>query len=138
MTRESTEKVSPIGQILCSRSPLMGPHCVLEGVQTRGFRKKALGSGSPIVAMMQPTQSFMRNNLSSGNGVTSTVRCSLPDSKMRAVFVVIANVFRQQTLEMSLVYRNDVIRPSAALHPTLGNAILPRIFERHPQGIHLQ
>ena len=44
---------------------------------------------------------------------------------MRAVFVVIANVFRQQRLEMSLVYRNDVIQqvPSAAFNPTLGNAI---------------
>src|ERR1700746_3735995 len=105
--------------------------------QTRAPPKKsAIGSGSPIVAVMQPTQPFMRNDLSSGHNVTSTVRCSLPESKMRAVFVVIANVFKQQTLEMSLVYRNDVIQqvPSAAFHPTLGNAILPRTFERRPQG----
>ena len=80
--------------------------------------------------MMQPTQSLMRKDVSRGFGAASAVRCSLPESKMRAVFVVIANVFRQQALEMSLVYRNDVIQqvPSAAFHPTLGNAILPRTF----------
>ena len=82
--------------------------------------------------MMQPTQSFMRKDMSSGHGVTSTVRCSLPESEMRAVFVVIANVFRQQTIEMSLIQRNYVIQQvsTAAFNPTLGNAVLPRTLER--------
>jgi hypothetical protein len=89
---------------------------------------------------MQPTQSLIREDVSRGYGEASTVWCSLPESEMRAVFVVIANVFRQQTFEMSLIQRNYVIQQisTAAFNPTLGNAVLPRTFERRPQGIHLQ
>ena len=71
---------------------------------------KSLASGSPIVTM-QPTQSLIREDVSRGYGGASTW-CSLPESKMRAVFVVIANVFRQQMSEMCLIQRNCVIHRS--------------------------
>jgi len=59
---------------------------------------------------------------------------------MRAVPVIVADVFREQTFEMSFVQRNYVIQQlsSAAFDPTLGNAVLPRTLERGPQGIQLQ
>ena len=47
----------------------------------------------PIVTMMQPSQALMREDATSGYGGTSTVRCSLPESEMRAVLVVVADVF---------------------------------------------
>jgi hypothetical protein len=46
------------------------------------------GSSSSIVAMMQPSQAFMREEATGGYRATSAVRCSLPQSEMRAVFVV--------------------------------------------------
>jgi hypothetical protein len=45
------------------------------------------GSSSSIVAMMQPSQAFMREDATGGYGATSAIRCSLPESEMRAVFV---------------------------------------------------
>ena len=51
------------------------------------------GSSSSIVAMMQPSQAFMREDATGGYRATSAVRCSLPESEMRAVFVVVADVF---------------------------------------------
>jgi len=88
--------------------------------------------------MMQPTQPLMREEVSRGYGAASTVWCFLPESKMGAILVVIANVFRQQAFEMSLIQRNCVIQQisTAAFNATLGNTVLPRTFERHTQGIH--
>jgi hypothetical protein len=43
------------------------------------------------------------------------------------VLVVVANILREQTLQMPLVYGNNVIQQvwSASLDPTLGSSILP-------------
>ena len=51
---------------------------------------------------------------------------------MRAVFVVVADVFREQTFQMAFVHRDDVIQQisSAALDPTLRDSILPGTLER--------
>ena len=59
---------------------------------------------------------------------------------MRAVQVIVVDVFREQALEMSFVYRNDVIQQVSptAFDPTLGNAVLPGTFKRGPHRIHLQ
>jgi len=56
---------------------------------------------------------------------------SLPESEMRAVFVVVANVFREQTFQMAILNCNDVIQEitPATPYPTLCNSILPRTFE---------
>ena len=51
------------------------------------------GSSGSIVAMMQPSQAFMRQDATGGYRATSAVRCSLPESEMRVVFVVVADVF---------------------------------------------
>ena len=52
--------------------------------------------------MMETSQSLMRIDAFRSYGATSTVWCSLPQSKMRAVFVVVTNVFREKTFQMSL------------------------------------
>jgi hypothetical protein len=60
---------------------------------------------------------------------------------MRAVFVVVANILREQAFQVAFVNCDDVIHEitAATPHPTLCNSILPRTFERgadriHPQG----
>ena len=57
---------------------------------------------------------------------------------MRAVQVIVVDVFREQALEMSFVYRNDVIQQVSptAFDPMLGNAVLPGTFKRGQHRIH--
>ena len=80
--------------------------------------------------MMQPAQSIMRKNAPRGGGANSVVRGSLPQPKVRAVLVVVADVFREQTFQMAFIHGNDVIQQisSAAFNPTLRYTILPRAF----------
>jgi hypothetical protein len=98
------------------------------------------GSGSPIVTMMQPAESLMRQDATEGYGPNSPGWRPLPESKMRAVFVVVADVFREQPLQMAFIHRNDVVQQimSAAFNPTLRRAVLPRAFERGSDWPHLQ
>src|SRR5690348_9620693 len=90
--------------------------------------------------MMQPAQSILRKNPPGGGGANSVVRGSLPQPKMRAVLVVVADVFREQTFQMAFIHRNDVIQQisSAAFNPALRYTILPRAFEGRSYRAHLQ
>src|SRR5882757_822530 len=67
--------------------------------------------------MMQPAQSILRKNPPGGSGANSVVRGSLPQPKMRAVLVVVADVFREQTFQMAFIHGNDVIQLSFAKTP---------------------
>ncbi len=89
---------------------------------------------------MQPAQSILRKNPPRGCGANSVVRGSLPQPKMRAVLVVVADVFREQTFQMAFIHGNDVIQQisSAAFNPTLRYTILPRAFEGRSYWAHLQ
>src|SRR6516162_9994087 len=64
----------------------------------------------------------------------------LAQSKVRAVFVMVGNVFRQQPFQVPLVESNYMVEQlaAAASHPTLGDAILPGTCERSAQGIDVQ
>jgi len=86
--------------------------------------------------MMQPAQSILRKNPPGGGGAYSVVRGYLPQPKMRAVFVVAADVFREQSFQMTFIHDNDVIQQisSAAFDPTLCYTILPRAFEGRSYG----
>jgi len=52
----------------------------------------------------------------------------LREGKMRSIFVIIANVFHHQPLQMALVKNDHLIEQvaSAASHSTLGHTVLPR------------
>src|SRR5712692_6478489 len=83
----------------------------------------------------------MRKDATCGYGASSSVWRSLPESEMRAVLVVVANILREETFQVTLVNRNDVIQEitAATPYPTLCDSILPRTLERsadriHPQG----
>ena len=98
------------------------------------------GSSSPIVTMMQPAEPILRKDAPRGCGANSVVGSSLLQPKMRSVFVIVADVFREQTFQMAFIHRNHVIQQisSAACNPTLRYAILPRAFERRSCRAHLQ
>jgi hypothetical protein len=50
------------------------------------------GLGSPIVPVVQPSQSHMRKDVTCGYGASSSVWCFLTESEMFAVLVVVANM----------------------------------------------
>lgn len=81
----------------------------------------------PIVAMVQPSQAWVRHHRTGSCGGSSAGRCLLRKAKMRAVFMVVADVLGKQTLQMAFIKRDDMIQQvaAAASNPSLGDAILP-------------
>jgi hypothetical protein len=64
--------------------------------------------------------------------MSSAVRRFLPQAEMRAILMVVADVFREQPSEMAFIEGNDVIQQvtPAAFHPMLRYTILPRASQR--------
>jgi len=89
-----------------------------------------------IVAVMQSTDSRTRHDEAGTCRRSSTGGRSLLQSEMRSILVVVRDVFRKQPLQMPFVQRNHVIEEitSAAFHPTLSDAVLPRTLKRGPEG----
>ena len=82
--------------------------------------------------MMQPAESVVRLDATRGSGTSSRVRRSLPESKMRAVLVVVADILGEKSLQMAFVHCDDVIQQfaTATAYPSLCNSILPRTPQR--------
>jgi hypothetical protein len=82
----------------------------------------------------------MRHDATRTRGRNSVVRRSLPQPEMRAVFVVVVDVFRKQPFQMAFVHSNNVIQQvsSAAFNPTLRNSILPGTFKGGAYGTNRQ
>jgi hypothetical protein len=53
--------------------------------------------------MMQPAESLMRQDATRGSGTRSAIRRSLRESKMRAIFMIVADVISEQTLQIAFV-----------------------------------
>src|SRR5882762_8419609 len=81
--------------------------------------------------MMQSAESVARNHTARYSGTSPAMRCSLPQSQMRAVLVIVVNVFRKQSLQMVLVHGDDVIQQVTLTtrDPSLRDTVLPRTFE---------
>ena len=64
--------------------------------------------------------------------MSSAVRRFLPQSEMHAIFVVLANIVCEKSLEVALVEGDDMVEQvtPTAFHPTLCHAILPRTLQR--------
>jgi hypothetical protein len=90
--------------------------------------------------MMQPSESVLRKYPTRGSGTCPAVRCSLHEPEMRAVFVVAANIFEGQSLQVAFIECNDVIQQvtTATANPALGGAILPVTFEGRSHRTYLQ
>src|ERR1700691_1652273 len=55
-------------------------------------RESQIGSGSPLVTMMQPSESFMRKDATQRCRANPAARRSLLESKMRSVGVVVTDI----------------------------------------------
>ena len=82
--------------------------------------------------MVQPTHSSPGDHPTLGCRWSPASRCLLAKPKMGSVVMVIGDVLREHSLQMSLVQRDDMIEQLAAAtsHPALGHAILPRALHR--------
>jgi hypothetical protein len=60
----------------------------------------------------------------------------LGKAKVRAIFVMVADVLREQPFKMVFIKSDDVVQQVAAatFDPALGYAVLPRTLERGSQG----
>jgi hypothetical protein len=90
--------------------------------------------------MMQPAESLVRKNATRSFGRNPAVRCSLPESEMGAIVVVVADIFGDQASQMTFIQGKDVIQQivAATTDPTLCHAVLPRTFEEGRIGIILR
>ena len=90
---------------------------------------KSFGLCRPIVTMAQPAQSLLGKHPTRSFAARSAPRCSLLKSKVRAVLMMVGT-YSEQSLQVPLVQSNHVVQQvaSAAPHPALRDAILPRTF----------
>jgi hypothetical protein len=81
--------------------------------------------------MMQPAESILRKDAPRGCGPNSVVGGCFPQPKTSPVFVVVADVLREQTFQMAFLHGDDVIQQisSATFNLTLRYTVLPRAFE---------
>jgi hypothetical protein len=70
--------------------------------------------GSPIVAMVQPSKAWVRHDSTGSRGGSSASRCLLRKTKMRAVFMVVTDVFKEQPFQMVFIERDDMMQQRAA------------------------
>ena len=82
--------------------------------------------------MLRSAELLVRKDATTGYGANSAPWRSLPESQMRAVLVVVANLPRERSLQTAFVDCNDVVQEvtTATLDPRLRDAVLPRSFER--------
>jgi|SRR6202795_775962 len=77
--------------------------------------------------MMQPAESLVRKDTTRSYGTNPAFRCSLPESEMRAVLVVVADILIEKSLQVAFIECDDLIQQIAAAtaYPSLRNSILP-------------
>jgi len=93
---------------------------------------------SAIVAVMQAAQSRSRHDRALVHRPNSAHRCSLIQSKVSSVFMVVADIVGKKPLQVALVDGNDVIQQIAAttLDPSFCGAVLPGTLERSAHRTH--
>src|SRR5215469_8298893 len=89
---------------------------------------------SESIAVMQPTESRQRDNVAAirrNRGWNSTNRAIFSQCEMSPVLVVIADVFLQQSAQVSPIQHDHMIEqiPPYAANPALRDSVLPRTAE---------
>src|SRR5207245_2884379 len=91
-----------------------------------------VASSSSVVAMVQPSQASPRDHLTATDRSGSTSRGFFTQPEMGAIVMVIRDVIGEESLQVSLVQRNDLVEQfaAAASHPVLGDSVLPGTLNR--------
>jgi hypothetical protein len=70
-----------------------------------------------VVAVMQTAKSRVRNDATRGYSASSDAGRFLTQPQMGSVFMVVADIFREQPFQMAFVNCDDVIQQFAAAAP---------------------
>ena len=81
--------------------------------------------------MVQPADSLLSKDPTQSYRTSPAVWRPLLKSEMRSVLMMVKNILGKQSLQMAFIQRNNVVQQvsSAASHPALRDAILPRRSE---------
>jgi hypothetical protein len=81
----------------------------------------------------------MADHRTGRRGTDSAARAFLAETRMRAVLVMVGDVFGKEPLQVPLIESNHMVEQlaAAAPHSALGDSILPGTFERGPHGIYV-
>ncbi len=76
----------------------------------------------------------MRKNVSGSHAPGSAVQCSLLESEVRPVVVIVADIISEQTPQVALTHCDHVIQQvtPATFNPTLRDTVLPGTFKAGP------
>src|ERR1035441_8395625 len=102
---------------------------------------RAADSSSPVIAVMQPAHALLlANHCTLFQRACPTSRRLLVQPEVGSVVVIIGNVLRQESLQMSLIQRDYVVEQvaAAASDPTFGDPILPGTPNRGTDRCHVQ
>src|ERR1035438_796063 len=101
---------------------------------------RATDSSSPVIAVMQPAHALLANHRALFQRACPASRRLLLQPQVRSVVVIIGNVLREESLQMTLIQRDYVVEQvaAAASDPTLGDAILPGTLNRGADRCHVQ
>ncbi len=80
---------------------------------------------------MQTAESCLRDHPTTTRRANSAARRFLVQPQMRAVFVVVVDIFAEKAFQMSFVEHDHMVEQVAAaiLNPSLGDSVLPRTSE---------
>src|SRR5205807_9808675 len=81
---------------------------------------KVFGLGRPIITVVQPAQSIIGKHATRSYAASSAPRCSLAQSKMRAVLVMVGDVLGKEPLQVSLVQSNHMVEQRCSHSPESG------------------
>src|ERR1019366_1055071 len=100
----------------------------------------AADSSSPVIAVMQPAHALLANHRTLFPRACPASRRLLVQPEVGSVVVIIGNVLREESLQMSLIQRDYVVEQvaAAASDPTLGDPILPGTSNRGTDRCHVQ
>src|SRR6516165_8787849 len=82
--------------------------------------------------MMQPAETVQRKNAPKGSGANSAARRAFLKPQVRSIFVVVADIFGQQSFQMAFVDHDHVVEQvtPATFNPAFRHAVLPQTLIR--------
>jgi hypothetical protein len=96
-------------------------------------------SGGQVIAMMQSTEPWYGDDFIARTcfRCVAARRSLLIQPKVSAIFVIVADVLINQTLQMASVQNDHMVEqfPAAVFNPALCNSVLPRTSETGPLGL---
>ena len=88
-------------------------------------------SGCSFVSVIEAVQSRKSDDRTVACRLGPVIGRLFPEAEVGSVFLVIADVLRQQAFQMALVQGDDMVQQiaPATLHPAFGCAVLPGTFK---------